>query len=160
MNELDAIRLIVANFPGGLEVVALRIGKPSAETLRKELAGAPGFKFSLAHARQISILAIEAQSPHCYAFANVIAGDAGQMIGLPARDMAEKHDLRADTAGLLKEASDALGVITEALADELISDNELKRIERETAEVIEKAQDVLRDARERNAASKPALRVA
>lgn len=159
MNELDAIRLIVANFPGGLEVVALRIGKP-AETLRKEIAGAQTFKLGVVHASQISTMAIDAQSPHCYAFVNVIAGDAGRFIELPVRDMADKHDLRADTAGLLKEASDALGVITEALADEQISDNELKRIERETTEVVEKAQAVLRDARERNAAGKPALRVA
>ena len=161
MNELDAIRLIVANFPGGLEVVALRIGKPSAETLRKELAGAPGFKFSLTHARQISILAIEAQSPHCYAFVNAIAGDAGRTVELPVREVTGKQDLRNDSADLVKDGTDVLMELNTALADEQISDNELARIERKAEEVIEHAQAIVRGARARNLAGKPAaLRVA
>ena len=160
MNELDAIRLIVANYPGGLEVVALRIGKP-AETLRKEIAGAQNFKLGVVHAAQISAMAIEAQSPHCHAFINAIAGDAGRMLELPVRDMeVGKQDLRNDAAGLMKEGTDVLMELNTALADEQISDNELARIEREASEVYERTQAIVRGARARNAASKPALRVA
>lgn len=155
MNELDAIRLIVANFPGGLEVVALRLGKP-AETLRKEIAGAQGFKLGVIHASEISAMAIESQSAHCYAFVNVIAGNAGQFIQLPVRDMAAKQDLRNDAAGLVKEGTDVLLELNTALADDEISDNELARIEREAAEVFERAQALVRGARARNLASKPA----
>lgn len=155
MNELDAIRLIVANFPGGLEVVALRLGKP-AETLRKEIAGAQGFKLGVIQASEISAMAIEAQSAHCYAFVNVIAGSAGQFIRLPVREMTAKQDLRNDAAGLMKEGTDVLLELNSALADEEISDNELARIEREAAEVFERAQALVRGARARNAAGKPA----
>lgn len=156
MNELDAIRLIVANFPGGLEVVALRIGKP-AETLRKEIAGSQGFKLGIVHAAQISAMAIEAKSEHCYAFVNSIAGDAGRMIELPVRDMTVgKQDLRNDSAGLVKEGTDVLMALNEALADDNLNDNELARIEREAAEVMERAQEIVRSARARNLADKPA----
>jgi hypothetical protein len=160
MNELDAIRLIVANFPGGLDVVALRIGKP-AETLRKEIAGSQGFKLGIVHAAQISAMAIEAKSEHCYAFVNSIAGDAGRMLELPVRDMAGgKQDLRSDAAGLMKEGSDVLMELTSALSDDQISDNELTRIEREAAEVFERTQAIVRGARARNLAGKPVLRAA
>ena len=156
MNELDAIRLIVANFPGGLEVVALRLGKP-AETLRKEIAGAQGFKLGVLHAAQISEMAIEAKSSHCHAFVNTIAGAAGRFIELPVREMtAPKQDLRSDMAQLLKECSDAVLALTTALADDTISDNELRTIQREVGELLSKSQDVLRGATENNAASKPA----
>jgi hypothetical protein len=160
MNELDAIRLIVANFPGGLEVVALRIGKP-AETLRKEIAGAQNFKLGVVHAAQISAMAIDAQSPHCYAFINAIAGDSGRMLELPIRDVeVSKQDLRTDAASLMKEGTDVLMELNAALADEQISDNELARIEREAAEVLERTQAIVRGARARNLAGKPVLRVA
>lgn len=157
MNELDAIRLIVANFPGGLEVVALRIGKP-AETLRKEIAGAQTFKLGVVHASQISTMAIDAQSPHCYAFVNVIAGDAGRLVELPVREMSQKEDLRTDMAGLLKECSDAFQVLTTALADDKISDNERRSVEKELGELAEKLQSIHRGVRANNEASKPALR--
>lgn len=159
MNSLDALRKMVDNYPGGRAAIALRLGKTD-EVLRKELSGAQSHKLGVIDAESIADLCHDAQSAHCNALANTFASRSGGFVELPVRDMADKHDLRADTAGLLKEASDALGVITEALADEQISDNELKRIEREVAEVAEKAQAVLRDARERNAASRPALRVA
>ena len=155
MNELDAIRLIVSNFPGGLEVVALRLGKP-AETLRKEIAGAQGFKLGVNQASEISAMAIEAKSAHCHAFVNVIAGNAGQFIQLPVREMAAKQDLRNDAAGLVKEGTDVLLELNTALADEEISDNELARIEREAYEVFERAQALVRGARARNLAGKPA----
>lgn len=155
MNELDAIRLIVANFPGGLEVVALRLGKP-AETLRKEIAGAQGFKLGVIQASEISAMAIEAQSTHCHAFVNVIAGSAGQFIQLPVREMAGKQDLRNDAAGLVKEGTDVMLELNAALADDNISDNELARIEREALDVYERTQAVIRGARARNAAGKPA----
>lgn len=156
MNELDAIRQIVANYPGGLEVIALRLGKP-AETLRKEIAGAQGFKLGIVHALQISTLAIEAKSAHCYAFVNVIAAPAGRMLELPVLDMpVGKQDLRDEAAGVVKEGTDVLIELNAALADEQISDNELKRIDKEIDEALAKLQELRRDAHARNKAGKPA----
>jgi hypothetical protein len=156
MNELDAIRQIVANYPGGIEVVALRMGKP-AETLRKEIAGAQGFKLGIVHALQISTMAIEAQSPHCYAFVNAIAAPAGRMLELPVREMTvAKQDHRDEAAGVVKEGTDVLIELNAALADEQISDNELRRIDKEIDEAQAKLQELRRDAHARNLAGKPA----
>lgn len=159
MNNRDALALMVKHFPGGLEVVALRVGKP-AETLRKEIGGNAGFKLGLDTAVLISDLCIDAKSEHCYAFVNSVSGPAGRFIELPVREMVEKQDLRQDAAVMLKEGTDVLSELTVALADEQISDNELTRIEREVADAVESLQAVLRGAQARNKASKPSLRAA
>ena len=156
MNHNDALKLGVKHYPGGLEVIAVRIDKPE-ETLRKELSGSdPKFKLGLTTALLVSDLLIEAQSPHCYAFINAIAGSAGRLIELPVREMTAKQDIRSDMAGMLKECSDAFQVLTAALADNVLSDNERRDAEKELSELAEKVQAVRRDVRENNEASKPA----
>ncbi|MDM0011972.1 transcriptional regulator [Variovorax sp. J22P168] len=156
MSPLDAMRLMIDNYPGGRAAVAVRIGK-SEEVLRKETSGHGAFKHGLADAVTISDMCIEAQSPHCYAFVNEVAGRAGRLVELPAHEGANKQDIRADVAGLLKECSDTVAVVTEALADETISDNELRHVEREIEELVERAQAVCAGARARHAASRPAM---
>uniref|UniRef100_C5CJM6 Transcriptional regulator n=1 Tax=Variovorax paradoxus (strain S110) TaxID=543728 RepID=C5CJM6_VARPS len=160
MNAQDALRLMIDNYPGGRAVIAARLGK-TEEVLRKETCGSPSHKHGLNDAVTISDMCIEAQSPHCYAFVTAISAPVGRFIELPVRDMAAKQDLRNDAAGLVKEGTDVLLELNAALADEEISDNELSRIEREALEVFERTQSVIRGARARHAASKPAhLKVA
>jgi hypothetical protein len=156
MNTADALKLIVKSAPGGIECVAIRVGK-NPETLRKELSGSdPKFKMGESTAQLISETAIEEGWPNCYAYVNAVAAGAGRFIELPVRDMAvPKQDLRADMAAMLKECSDAVIALTTALADDAISDNELRTIQREVGELLSKSQDVLRGAAENNAAGKP-----
>jgi len=158
MNQLDALKKMCDHYPGGRAAIALRLGK-SDEVLRKELAGDPKFKMGAIDAAAISTMCIEAQSAHCNAYATSVASDCGGFVSLEVREMG-KQDLRSEMAGMLKECSDAFGVLTESLADESISDNEMRRIEREIAEVFEKTQTVLRGARARNQAGRPALKAA
>lgn len=155
MNAQDALRLMIDNYPGGRAVIAARLGK-TEEVLRKETCGSPSHKLGLNDAITASDMCIEAQSPHCYAFVNAIGAPAGRFIELPVRDMASKQDLRDDAAGLVKEGTDVLIELNTALADDAISDNELARIEREAYEVFERAQALVRGARARNLAGKPA----
>lgn len=152
MNTADAIKLIVKSAPGGLEVVAARIGK-NAETLRKELSGKDQkFKLGETTVQMISEMAIEEAWPNCFAYVNAVAANSGGFIALPVREQgALKQDLRADMAQLLKECSDAVLALTTALADDAVSDNELRDIQREVGELLSKSQDVLRGARENNA---------
>jgi hypothetical protein len=161
MNSLDALRLMVDHFPGGRPVMAVRLGleldaKGDSEVLRKELSGSASHKLGVIRAHQISEICMDAKSPHCYAYVNAVCGSAGRMLDLPVREMTGKQDLRNDAAGLMKEGTDVLLELNSALADEEISDNELARIEREAAEVFERAQALVRGARARNAAGKPA----
>lgn len=162
MNTADALRLIVKSAPGGIECVAVRIGK-NAETLRKELSGSdPKFKMGEATAQMISDLAVAESWPHCHAYVTAVAANSGGFVSLPVLDAPiAKQDLRADMAAMLKECSDAVLALTRALADDVISDNELREIHREVGEMLSKGQEVLRGARANNEASKPsALRVA
>ena len=155
MNAQDALRLMIDNYPGGRAVLAARRGK-TEEVVRKETCGSPSHKLGLLDAIAYSDMCIEAQSPHCYAFVNSVAGAAGRFIELPVRDMVGKQDLRNEAAAVMKEGTDVLIELNAALADEEISDNELRRIEKEVAEAEERLQAVLRGAQARNKAGKPA----
>ncbi len=160
MNTLDSLKLMVDHYPGGRAAVAQRIGK-TEEVLRKELSGAPTHKMGVIDACAISSMCMEVRSENCNMFATSVAGASGGFIALEVREMAGKQDLRADMVGLLKECTDVIQKLTEALADESISDNERKSIERELLDVTEKVQDILKGTRSRHAASQPvALRSA
>ena len=155
MNSLDALRKMVDHFPGGRAVVAARLGKTD-EVLRKELSGATSHKLGVVDAHSIADMCREAASPHCDALATTIACGSGGFIRLEVRDLCGKQDLHVDMAGVLKETSDAFQVLTEALADDRISDNERARIERELLELMAKCQDLMRSTRAFNEAHKPA----
>ena len=155
-QSLAALKKTTAGFPGGLEALADWLDV-STQTLDKMLGGHAGFKMGLVQALTISDKCIEAETPDCYAFVNAIRGGARQMLQLPVIEMPiGKQDLRSDMASLLQKCSDAFTALTGALADEKISDNELRVIHREVLEMLSKGHDVIRGANANNAASKPA----
>lgn len=155
MNDLDALRLMVKHFPGGLEVIALRIGKP-AETLRKELAGAPGFKLGLSTAMLISELCIDANSEHCRAFVNVVAASSGGFVRLPVMEMSEPACINKKVSETVREMSDVTAAALSANADDVISDNDLKHSLKEIGEAREALQKLEHALILKNAAGKPA----
>ncbi len=155
MNDLDALRLMVKHFPGGLEVVALRIDKP-AETLRKELGGAQGFKLGLSTAMMISELCIEANSEHCLAFVNVVSASSGGFVRLPVVEMREPACINKTVCDTVREMSDVTAATLSANADDAISDNDLRATLKEIGEAREALQKLERALISKNAASKPA----
>ena len=160
MNSNDSLRLMVAFYPGGREAMAVRLGI-TEELLRKELSGAPSHKMGVTRAEQISEYCIEAKSENCYAYVNTLNARSGKLLDLPVIDMVDKQNIRGGMARMLKECSDAVLVLTKALDDETISDNELRAIQREVLELLASGQEVLNAARSNNAASKPShIRVA
>jgi hypothetical protein len=159
MNSNDSLRLMVAFYPGGREAMAVRLGITD-EVLRKELSDGPSHKMGVTRAEQISEFCIEAKSEHCYAYVNALNARSGRMLELPVIDMAGKQDIRSDMALMLKECSDAVVALTNALADDTISDNEMRDVRREVLELFSVTQKVLNGAESNNAASKPALRAA
>lgn len=160
MNSNDSLRLMVSSYPGGRETMAIRLGI-TEELLRKELSGAPSHKMGVTRAELISEICIEAQSENCYAYVNTLNARSGKLLELPVIEMADKQDIRSGMARMLKECSDAVLVLTNALDDETISDNELRLIQREVLELLASGQTVLNAAKSNNAASKPAhLKVA
>jgi hypothetical protein len=155
MNTSDALKLMVSSYPGGLDVVALRVGK-NAETLRKELSGKdPKFKLGDATAQLISELCIADQSPNCHAYVNAVAAVAGGFVPLDVADGDPKPGgLMASTVGLVTGASQVLADVTAARADGLITDNERRVIERHVTGVIRDMQALLREVKRENESTK------
>lgn len=154
-NPTDACRVAATNYPGGLTVLAMRLGVPF-ETLRKELASAPGFKLGVERACLISQLCIEAGSPHCHSYAIAVASNCGGFVQLPVREMTTGN-IHGDAAGLVKECSDVVTAIANAMHDGSMSPNDRKVVEKEARELIEQLQRVLADV-DAEAARGPALR--
>lgn len=151
---LDALRRGVDNLPGGRAVAALRIGK-NEEVARKELSGATSHKLGALDALAIARLCVEAGSPHCHDYAALVAQECGGEF----RPLDTTPELKLSpmqrVSTLAREAGDVTGTFIEALADGVISDNELAAIEQEIAEAEEALRKLRQAARAVNAAGKP-----
>lgn len=164
MNCIDAVRRMVAGYPGGREAVALRLGK-SPEVLKKELQhGTPHCKLGLLDAVHIAQMCHEVGSADADALAVAVAAESGgtftagvlnlhQNMGLSRLELVS-HCLRS-VAPLSSEGADLVSAVVEAAADGHVSDNELRRIEREALDALQAVQRILEAARAANAASKP-----
>jgi uncharacterized membrane protein YebE (DUF533 family) len=141
MNPIDAIRLMCKFYPGGVDALAVLCGK-SGETLRKEIANASGYKLGVLDACTISEACIAIGSEHCHAYANAVAANCGGFVQLPVREMGAPHNIHGAAAGLVKETADVVGAIAAAMADNVISENERKTIEKELRELLEQIQRV------------------
>lgn len=155
MNITDTARKVVRETNGGVEAIALRLGK-SASTLEKELRAAPGYKLGAEDLAAIADLAKEAGTPNWQSIPNAFCLLLGTMVELPVRDVMPQQELHVRLATMVKESSDVLSEATAAMADGRISDNERRRIETAVAEAIDALQRVHQGIRSVHAASKPA----
>lgn len=142
MNKHDILKRMIRHFPGGIEVVALRLGK-TVSTLEKELRQAPGYKLCMNDAEEISCMCIDAASEHCHDYVNAVALRGGVAIQLLPQASTLKS-LRLCLSDVVKEASDVLTAGVVSLADDDVSDNDEKLISRELAELLAKIQEVQR----------------
>ncbi|GAO73355.1 phage regulatory CII family protein [Comamonas sp. E6] len=155
MSTLDALRRGVDNYPGGREVVAVRIGK-TGEVLRKELSGAASHKLGAVDALTIARIACEEGRPHCYDYAAMVAQECGGRFELVTDAPSETPSPVAKVSKLVVETSHVTSAVIDAMQDGVISDNELRVIEKEVAEAQEVLRKLLQAARAVNAAGKPA----
>ncbi|PIG09484.1 phage regulatory CII family protein [Comamonas sp. 26] len=155
MSILDALRRSVDNFPGGREVVAIRIGK-TGEVLRKELSGAASHKLGAVDALVIARLTCEVGMAHCHDYAALVAQECGGRFELVTEPAGEAPSPVAKVSKLVVETSHITTAVIEAMQDGVISDNELAQIEREIAEAEEVLRKLRQAARAVNAAGKPA----
>ncbi|MEW5680425.1 phage regulatory CII family protein [Comamonas kerstersii] len=143
MNSLDALRRMVATYPGGRAAIAARLGK-SEEVLRKELSGTSAHhKIGLADAEQIAEMCHEVGSSEACALGTVFSFKAG-MLTLPVVDSAETLCLSRTTAHAVHETADVLLAVTKSKADGNISDNDKKEVLREVTEAAAALQAVMR----------------
>ena len=142
MDGHDALRQMVRDYPGGVEAVALRLGKPW-QTLDKELRAAPGYKLGIREACAIGQLCAEAGAPSAAAYATSVASHCGVHITLAPADGASPMDVMHGATNVMREVADVVGKVTEAGQDDHYSPNEIKRIKKEAREAIAAIQQLV-----------------
>jgi hypothetical protein len=136
MNLLDAARRLAKAYPGGIEALAQRMGKSPA-TLRHELAGAQGYKLGAEDLEEMTLLAIGAHHPNALVALATMNANCGQMsIPLPQALAGSDDDCMRQVAGVAKEFSDLVQVVSMRTSDCEISDNDLAAIDKELTELV------------------------
>ena len=144
-TTLNAARELMRDYPGRGAAMAQRLGKAS-DTLRHEVAGAPGYKLGIEDAVEMTLIAQESVHPNPLGVLNAFAADCGCMvINLPKAGAVDIGSCMAKFSQMAKEFSDLAVEISKDVPDGDVSDNDLKRILTEGDELIS-AWQVLRRA--------------
>lgn len=156
MNVRDALRRAIRNYPGGVEAIAPRLGK-SWHTLDKELRGASGFKLGADEAAEAAAMCVEQKSEDALAYASAVAARSGCML-LPMPDLVdlETDDCMRALGETAREFGELCTEVCQSLVDGTVSDNEMRRIEREAGHMLSKLNALVAAVAARNAAGKPA----
>ena len=141
MNSLDALRRMVAGYPGGRPAMAVRLNK-SDEVLRKELSGSVHHKMGLADAEEIATMCREAGSPDAHALGTIFSFRAGMLALSAAPAGAGPRCLTRAAATAVHEVADVLVAITQSKADGNISDNDRAYVLREVGQTLAAIQEV------------------
>ena len=142
MNDCDALRQMIDHYPGGREVVALRLDKPWS-TLDKELRDAPGFKLGMRTARRISEMCCEADSPYCMAWLTVVASCSGARVErLPLDDVG--GDVFPLASESVREVADVASVVFGGKRGAEKTTNGNKRLQKEVAQALDALQRLQR----------------
>lgn len=142
MDVLDSVRRAVRHYPGGLEAVASRLGK-SPSTLEKELRAAPQYKLGAVDAAEIAAMCSELGTAHALDYPTRLAEHVGAtLLPLPH---GLQHDAvtAAAVAELMRELADVVSAVAAADADDEISVNELKIIQRRWADLVGSGQHLM-----------------
>lgn len=142
-TTIDTLRRAADHFPGGRVVASVRLGR-NDEVHRKELGSSPTHKMGAADALALARLCCEAGTPHCHDYAAHVAEECGGKFTLGMSEEAAAVPPLNRVADLMRETSDVTTSVIGAMADGVITDNELAQIEREVAE----AECVLRRLRQ------------
>lgn len=151
MTGLDELKRMVAHYPGGRPAIALRLGKPD-ETLRKELDGAPTHKLGVSDALSIVGMCAALRTPHHDAFAHVVSREShGRHVPEDAAAGSLAQSIQHLLSDETRETGEMVMAVLQALdGDGQVSDNELRRIEREAADAVEAINRLVRACREAN----------
>lgn len=149
MSLRDAAFNTVHDYPGGSVSLAPRLGK-SPTSLSHELTGTGTAKLGLLDAEKIILLTGDLR------ILEAMATDCGQMlVPLPAATILMDDDCMLRLADTAREFGELCKEVGGDLADGKISDNELKRFEKERSELIASLHALSESLARRNAESKP-----
>ena len=156
MNIRDAVRAMVHGYPGGIGSLAPRLPRKTASTLDKELRGAHGFKLGVDDAAEIAGMCFDLGTPEALDFATAFAERMGcLLIPLPRGVSPSNVQAVRALAEHSRENAELLASVCETLADNKVTDNELRDAARNGAEVVKSVQQLLAALAELNLAGKP-----
>lgn len=143
MDILDSVRRSVRHYPGGLEAVALRLGK-SPSTLEKELRAAPQYKLGAVDAAEIAAMCVDAASPHALEYPTRVAEAVEcTLLALPPHAHGLSEVTAAAVAELMRDLAEVVTTVTEADRDDEISDREMREIQAKWAALVGAGQVLL-----------------
>jgi hypothetical protein len=150
MNVQTAAFNLVHDYPGGATALAPLLGK-SASTLSHEVdPNYPTAKLGLADALKLTMLSKDRSVLNAFAMACHC-----MVLPLPACADGVDDDTFKGVTRMAREFAEVIGEISAVTADGRVSDNELRRVEGEAAELVSAVQMVLTALRARNEAGKP-----
>lgn len=154
MSLLDSARRLVRRIPGGIESNASRFDL-TPSTLRHQLAGTGGYKFSLENAELATQFALEQGVDNPLEVLNTFAKNCGAMV-IPLPGLYETGDTTMeDLAAAAKEFAEFVAVAAKAPADGQVTANELTDVDRELSHLIGCAQRVRAGLAAMHEAGKP-----
>lgn len=154
MNRRDEALRLALRYPGGIDALAGRMSK-RPDTLRKELTGVHGYKFGVDEEELLIALCIGARVLDPLAPITAAAVNAGAMvIPLPVA-LDEGSSSFAVLAETAKEFGEFMASVAESAADGRISANEIKRIERESGDLVSRVQACVAHMHAMHEGSKP-----
>ena len=143
MDILDSVRRSVRHYPGGLEAVAVRLGK-SPSTLEKELRAAPQYKLGAVDAADIAAMCADAGTAHALEYPTRVAEAVGcTLLALSPQDQGADEVTAAAVAGLMRELAEVVTTVTTADRDDEISEREMRDIQAKWAALVSKGQVLL-----------------
>lgn len=144
---LDAAFILVNTYPGGATSLAPRMGK-RADALSHEVRGHASNKFGLVDAEAATLLT---GNP---IILNTLAENCGYYV-VPKPDANKVTNIMVGLAVVTRELSEFVSVSTSAAADNDVSANELRAVDRELADLISAAQAMRAFMAAKHAASHP-----
>ncbi|MEC5213301.1 hypothetical protein RCH06_001847 [Polaromonas sp. CG_9.5] len=130
MNVIDAAYNVVHDYAGGAESLAPRIGK-NATTLSHEVARVGTAKLGLDTAVKVSLMSGDMR------ILSAFAAQCGHMLlALPQCLLTPESDCMKRLSEVLRDSGEVVRRTVCALEDDVITDNERKRIEKDCATLV------------------------
>lgn len=149
MDLRDVAFLLGRQYPGGVRSLAPRIAK-NATTLSHELNGTGGAKLGLLDAEAMTLLTGDLRILQAFAL------NCGQML-VPLPSVGDGvDDCMHRLASMAKEFGELCTEVATDMVDNVITDNELARIDRECGELMASIHILRESLARRNRESKPA----
>lgn len=143
MDVLDSVRRSVRHYPGGMDAVAVRLGK-APSTLEKELRAAPQFKLGAVDAAEIAAMCADAGTAHGLEYPTRLAEAVGcTLLALPPHGHGLDEVTAAAVAELMRDLAEVVTTVTTADQDNEISDRELRDIQAKWAALVGAGQALL-----------------